>query len=143
MAVPAFSHRNGTPVALNKCATCVNTMEDTYMRKTQKENVSERSGLRILAAIALTGSLAAFGCSTNRTPGNGEPAMSAPAAGSVAPNSTSTPGSSSGTTVPQSGMISSSPAAGYDASADAIATLKADEAYRGKVLGQAVPGDNS
>jgi hypothetical protein len=115
------------------------------MRKTQTtKQMSERGGLRIIAAIALSGSLAAFGCSTNKMPGNGEPAMSAPAAGSVAPNATSTPGSSSGTSTPQA-MISSSPApaGGFSASEDAVAVMKADEAYRGKVLGEAAPGDNS
>jgi len=111
------------------------------MRKTSDTtNFSERNSLRAIAAIALTGSLALFGCSTNKYPGNGEPAMSAPAAGSVAPNPTSTPGSSSGT--PQA-MISSSPAAGISNTVDAIAVLKADEAYRGKVLGPAAPGDIS
>ncbi|HEX9163888.1 MAG TPA: hypothetical protein VF980_19420 [Thermoanaerobaculia bacterium] len=117
------------------------------MRKTSETtHKSERNGLRIVAALALAGSLAAFGCSTNKMPGNGEPAMSAPAAGSVAPNATSTPGSLSGTTPSNGGtpmtMISSSPAAGFSAGDDAIATLKADQAYRGRYLGQAAPNDN-
>jgi hypothetical protein len=112
------------------------------MRKSSDSvNFTEHGALRILAAVALSSSLAVFGCTTNRTPGNGEPGKSAPAAGPVAPNATSTPGSSSGT-VPQA-MISSSPASGESASVDALATLKADEAFRGKVLGVASPGDNS
>ncbi len=112
------------------------------MRKTSDSIPrSERGAFRGLVAIALSGSLAAFGCSTNRTPGYGEPAMSAPAAGSVAPNPTSTPGSSSGT-LPMA-MISSSSAAGESAAVDAIATIKADEAFRGKNLGAAALGDNS
>src|SRR5712691_5562468 len=114
------------------------------MRKTSTTTKeSERNGLRLLAAIALIGALAAFGCTTNKYPGNGEPAMSAPAAGSVAPNPTSTPGSSSGTTPTPPSMISSAPAAGTSASEDAIATRKADEGYRGKVLGPAAPGNNA
>ncbi|HEV8657326.1 MAG TPA: hypothetical protein VGS96_01750 [Thermoanaerobaculia bacterium] len=113
------------------------------MRKTSNTtNYSERNTLRGLAAIALIGSLAVFGCSTNKYPGNGEPGMSAPAAGSVAPNPTSTPGYSSGGSTPQA-MISSSPAAGLSAADDALAVLKADEGYRGKVLGPAAPGTNA
>src|SRR5712691_9801947 len=112
------------------------------MRKTLNTTRDrERISLRFLAAIALIGSLAAFGCTTNKYPGSGEPGMSAPAAGPVAPNATSTPGSSYPGT-PVSSMISSSPAAATSASEDAIATLRADEGYRGKVLGPAAPGNN-
>lgn len=111
------------------------------MRKTSNTtHWIERGSLRGLAAITLIGSLALFGCSTNKYPGNGEPGMSAPAAGPVAPNATSTPGSSSGSSPTPQAMISSSPAAGISASDDAIAVLKADEGYRGKVLGPAAPG---
>jgi hypothetical protein len=51
-------------------------------------------GLRGFAAAAAIASLAVFGCSTNRTPGDGQPAMTAPASPS------STPGTSSGTNPP-------------------------------------------
>src|SRR5437763_13828843 len=51
-------------------------------------------GLRGFAAAAACASLAAFGCSTNRTPGDGQPAMTAPSMPS------STPGTSSGTSNP-------------------------------------------
>jgi hypothetical protein len=51
-------------------------------------------GLRAFAAAAAIASLAAFGCTTNRTPGNGQPSMTAPATPS------STPGTSSGTSNP-------------------------------------------
>jgi hypothetical protein len=51
-------------------------------------------GVRGFAAAAAIASLAAFGCSTNRTPGDGQPAMTAPATPS------STPGTSSGTSNP-------------------------------------------
>lgn len=119
------------------------------MRKTSiTTKAGGQNGMRILAAVALTGSLAAFGCTTNRTPGYGEPGMSNPAAGAVAPNVTSTPGSANTMgSMPQGptpqAMISSSPANGESASLDALATIKADEAFRGKVLGPAAPGDNS
>ena len=51
-------------------------------------------GFRAFAAAAAIASLAAFGCSTNRTPGDGQPAMTAPSTPS------STPGTSSGTSNP-------------------------------------------
>src|SRR3954467_12755160 len=51
-------------------------------------------GLRAFAAAAAIASLAAFGCTTNRTPGDGQPAMTAPATPST------TPGTSSGTNPP-------------------------------------------
>ncbi len=119
------------------------------MRKTLNQtDWIERNGLRMLAAVTLAGSLAAFGCSMDRTPAYGQPGMSTPAAGSVAPNATSTPGSANTMGSMPLGptphaMISSSPASGESASLDALATLKADEGYRGKVLGPAAPGDNS
>lgn len=53
-----------------------------------------QGGLRGFAAAAAIASLAAFGCSTNRTPGDGQPGMTAPATPS------SVPGTSSGTPNP-------------------------------------------
>lgn len=49
---------------------------------------------RSAVALSLAVSLAAFGCTTNRTAGNGEPVMTLPAAGPTPPSAT--PGSSSG-----------------------------------------------
>ena len=51
-------------------------------------------GLRGFAAAAAIASLAAFGCTTNRTPGDGQPAMTPPSMPST------TPGTSSGTSNP-------------------------------------------
>jgi hypothetical protein len=51
-------------------------------------------GLRAFAAAAAIASLAAFGCTTNRTPGDGQPGMTAPTTPS------SVPGTSSGTSNP-------------------------------------------
>src|SRR3954454_8801858 len=51
-------------------------------------------GLRGLTVAAAIASLAVFGCTTNRTPGDGQPAMTAPATPSA------TPGTSSGTNPP-------------------------------------------
>ena len=98
--------------------------------KTRKN--SQRSGVGILAALTLSLSLAAFGCSTNHYPGNGEPSMDP-----TTSTPTSTPGTSSGTTgVPQT-MVSAAP--DRPSSTDAIAILRANEAYRGKILGPAAP----
>lgn len=112
------------------------------MRKTLKRNEKgEHSQGRILAAATLAISLAAFGCSTtdNGSTMSGQPGKSAPAAGTMGSTPASTPGSSSGTTgIPPQGMVSAS-----SPDLDAIATLKADQAYGGRVLGPAAPGDNT
>ncbi|HEV7485459.1 MAG TPA: hypothetical protein VGQ65_07220 [Thermoanaerobaculia bacterium] len=59
-----------------------------------KNSQHVHGGLRGFAAAAAIASLAAFGCSTNRTPGDGQPGMTAPA------TPASTPGTSSGTSNP-------------------------------------------
>lgn len=109
------------------------------MRKTLKiREKRARAGGRILAATTLAISLAAFGCSTtdNNSTVSGQPATSTPAAGSMGTNPASTPGSSSGTAgIPPHGMVSAA-----EPDTDAIATMKADEAYGGRVLGPASPG---
>lgn len=95
------------------------------MRKDFNQNdVRERSGLRTVAAISLSMSLAAFGCSTNNT-------TAAPAA---APSTASSSNQSSPVDASQSLTPSS---------VDAVAVLKADEAYRGKVLGTVNPGGST
>lgn len=95
-----------------------------------------RHGLRGIAAATLAISMAAFGCTTNQNRASGEPAMNANPAG-TAPASTITPGTSSSPTTPPP-MVS----AAVDASVDAIAVLKANEGFQGKVLGTAVAGNN-
>ena len=105
------------------------------MRKPTNEKI-ERNALRLLAVVSLAGTLTAFGCTTNRMPGNGQPAEQTPAVGPA--NTSSTPGSSSGTTNPP--MASDAivdptrPAA-----VDAQATLAADQGYQGRVLGAVSP----
>ena len=80
-----------------------------------------------LAALTL----AAFGCTTNRYPGNGQPTMVTPGYG--APNQSVTPGSSSGTEgVPP---MSSSYTGVPRVNTDALATLAADQGFRGRILG--------
>lgn len=106
------------------------------MRKPTNERI-ERNGLRLLAVVSLACTLAAFGCTTNRMPGNGQPAAQTPAVGPA--NTSSTPGSSSGTTNPPmaSGGIVVDPT--RPLAVDAQATLAADQAYQGRVLGAANP----
>jgi hypothetical protein len=53
---------------------------------------------KFLAATSLAVTVAAFGCTTNRYPGNGEPTMTSPGYGAA--NQAVTPGSSSGTNPP-------------------------------------------
>lgn len=130
------------------------------MRKTlDPRNLSERPLARALAALSLSASLAAFGCSTNHMPGNGQPAGLEPTVGTTAPGVS---GTSSGTTTPPP-MVSSST---YDASMLNAATVNtvnsgasatgihrrtADEAaaimagvapLRGRVLGPVSPATN-
>lgn len=81
------------------------------MRNTlNQKNLNERPAARAIVALTLTASLAAFGCTTNRTPGNGDPVHLDPPVG-PAPTSGVTSGSSSGTPVetpPPPPMMSSS-----------------------------------
>lgn len=79
------------------------------MRNSLKnDNLSERPAARAILALALAASLAAFGCTTNRTPGNGEPLSGAPGAGPGAPTSGVSGGTSSGTGNVNPPMTSSS-----------------------------------
>jgi hypothetical protein len=96
-----------------------------------------RHGLRGIAAVTLAVSMAAFGCTTNQNRASGEPTMNTTPAGTAAPASTTTPGTSSTPTTPPP-MVS----AAVDASVDAIAVLKANEGFQGKVLGTAVAGNH-
>src|SRR5688572_8456540 len=73
-----------------------------------KKNLNERPAARAIVALSLTASLAAFGCTTNRTPGNGDPYRSNPGVGPTAAPTSGITGTSSGTTVPDPPMMSSS-----------------------------------
>jgi hypothetical protein len=73
------------------------------MRKTLRHsNLAERSTGRTLLAFSLAASLAAFGCTTNRTPGNGEPVGVTPTGPAA------TTGSSSGNSTPSNPPMMSS-----------------------------------
>lgn len=124
------------------------------MRKTWKtKNLNERPASRAFLALSLAASLAAYGCTTNRTPGNGEPVgVVRPGAGPAAPTSGVT-GSSTGNTNPNQAMFSSSTyvealpsvnarASRLPLSPDQAAAVMADnQLSRGvRVLGPASPG---
>ena len=76
--------------------------------KLNHKNLNERPAARAMVALTLTASLAAFGCTTNRTPGNGEPYRSGPGVGPTAAPTSGVNGTSSGSTVPDQPMMSSS-----------------------------------
>ena len=84
-----------------------------------------------VATIAIALTFAAFGCSTNNNPGNGQPANQP----GVVP--ASTPGASSGMASSFTTPMTRSERAA--AAVDAIAVLAADQGYRGRVLGKADP----
>lgn len=74
----------------------------------RNDNLSGRPAARAFLALSLAASLAAFGCTTNRTPGNGEPVTGAPGAGPGVPTSGVSSGSSTGSTAVNPPMMSSS-----------------------------------
>jgi hypothetical protein len=90
---------------------------------------------KFLAATSLVLTVAAFGCTTNRYPGNGEPTIGTPGYGAA--NRSATPGSSSGTegTPPMASSYVGVPQPNTDAAAEAAA----EQGYRGRVLGTVNP----
>jgi len=113
------------------------------MHKSNEQNaLRERNGLRILVAISLTTFLAGLGaCTSNYTPGNGQPTNS-PAYGTT-PHA-ATYGSSSGTegSKPQSRMIVAPEVITpmFSSSSEAVAVLAG---HQGRFLGYASPGPAS
>jgi len=104
------------------------------MREMSKRNKGFARGV---AAASLAVSLAMFACTTDRNPGAGAPLKSSPYA---APSST--PGSESNRPIVQRNPAMSSsmlmPAAAQGVrpvNVDALATLAADQGFRGRVLG--------
>src|SRR5919206_510224 len=97
--------------------------------------------MRLMAAASLACSIAAIGCSTDRTPGAGEPQKFAPSVGPTMP--TSTPGTEQNRPV-NPPMISSYTAPNavmpQHANFDAMAVAAANASYRGRYLGPADPG---
>src|SRR6266536_1455785 len=91
---------------------------------------------KFLAATSLAVTVAAFGCTTNRYPGNGEPTITTPGYGAA--NHAVTPGSSYGTAgnPPMASSFVGVPQPNTDAIADAAAA----QGFQGRVLGPANPG---
>ena len=122
--------------------------------KLNRKNLNERPAARALIALSLTASLAAFGCTTNKTPGNGEPYRGAPGVGPTTAPTANAYGSSSGSTaVSDPSMLSSStyiealPTVKTRASRlpltpdEAAAVMAGHQLHRGvKVLGPVNPG---
>ena len=119
----------------------------------KKKNLNERPAARAIVALSLTATLAAFGCTTNRTPGNGDPVHSGPGLGPNASPTAGVPGTSSGGAVPNPPMMSSStyveslPSANrakrLPLTPDEAAAVMADHAVlsrTAKVLGPVNPG---
>ena len=105
------------------------------MRKATTTEKVERRGLRWLAAASLALTFAAFGCTMNRYPGNGEPTSVSPSYGPL--NHSITPGSSSGNEgVPP---MASSYTGISRVDTDVLATLAAEQSFRGRVLGPVNP----
>lgn len=114
----------------------------------QDKHLTKRPGARSLLAVTLTLTLAAFGCTTDRTLGNGDPVMTPGMR--TAPTSGVSSGSESSAVPPP--MISSSTYPSQTAlprvqsrdirrlSPDEAAAIMADQQPSVKVLGPAMPG---
>src|SRR5439155_2316772 len=112
--------------------------EGGHMHQATTMNERVERGIRLLAVVSLACTLTAFGCTTSRTAGNGQPTSSGPALGPASP--TTTPGSSSGTAVNPPMASSAIPIdPTRPSSVDALAVLAADQAYQGRVLGTVNP----
>jgi hypothetical protein len=97
--------------------------------------------MRLLAAASLACTVATVGCSTDRTPGAGEPQHFAPSVGPTMPSST--PGTEQNRPV-NPPMISSYTAPNAvmprHPDLDALAVAAANRSFRGRYLGPADPG---
>ncbi len=105
------------------------------MRKVVNTNVRlGKRGWRLLAVTSLAVTLAAFGCTTNRYPGSGQPTSVTPSYGAT---HSLTPGSSYGTegVPPMASSYTGIPRVNVDA----LAILAAEQGFRGRILGPVNP----
>lgn len=105
-------------------------------------NLPERSAMRALLAISLCASMAAFGCTTNRNLGNGDPVVT-PGTRSV-PTSGTSAGSESEPVPPpmmSSSVTSSMTSSMSRMSADEAAAIMARQQPRVRILGPVSPGN--
>src|SRR3954470_17192110 len=97
---------------------------------------------RLIAAASLACTVATVGCSTDRTPGAGQPQQYGPTTGPTMPSST--PGSEQNRPLnpPMSSSYTASPGAVVvqPVNTDAIAIAAANQSYRGLYLGVVNPG---
>lgn len=109
----------------------------------QNSNLSERSPIRALLAVSLCASMAAFGCTTDRTLGNGDPVVTP--GSRTSPTSGTSAGSESGALPPpmmssfSNGSVPVLPRSGR-LTADAAAAIMLDQQPRVRVLGPVAPG---
>lgn len=89
--------------------------------------------MRKVLPITLILSLAAFGCSMNRTPGNGQPVTATPSMSPAA-----TPGSSSAN-VPMASSYTTPTTSTRLSADDAAAIMREHQAYNGRFLGYLNP----
>jgi len=111
-----------------------------------KRNLAERFPTRALLAVSLCATMAAFGCTTDRTLGNGDPVVTP--GSRTSPTSGTSAGSESEAVPPP--MISSFSNGSVPVrtmhgrlSADEAAAIMAQQQPRVRVLGTVAPGDGS
>lgn len=101
------------------------------------------SSKQILASTALAASLAIFGCSTNKMPGDGEPSsMPLHSPATAAPTNGTSGGTRPGTSGGIAPMISSGPASMTTPAVDAYAQVAQAQGFRGRILGPSFPGQS-
>ena len=98
---------------------------------------------KILASTALAASLAIFGCTTNKMPGDGQPSsMPYNSPATSAPTNGTSGGTRPGTAGELTPMISSGPASMTTRSVDAYAVVANEQGFRGRILGPSLPGQS-
>ena len=99
------------------------------------------SSRQILASTALAASLAIFGCTTNKMPGDGQPSsMPYNSPATSAPTNGTSGGTRPGTSGGITPMISSGPASMTTPAVDAYAIVAESQGFRGRILGPSFPG---
>lgn len=116
------------------------------MDKANKRNgLRVPGGIRPLLAVSLAATLAAFGCTTNLTPGSGTPARvgselrSAPTAGVTSARETALPPPMTSSSTRIDADLSVTPRTIRRSSDDAAAIMAAHQASRGRYLGPVNP----
>jgi hypothetical protein len=144
-----FPLASGSFIALNNNSTHATNGKESHMSKSLiNSNLSERSTIRTLLAISLCASMAAFGCTTDRNLGNGDP-VTTPGTRSVPTSGTSAGSESEPVPPPMMSSMSSSFSNGAvqpriaRLSADEAAAIMAQQQPRVRVLGPVSPGNGS